>query len=72
MILKTMYLTHKIDPSKYYNNIVSLGVMKMKGYSTLLRSPEMLPHNLMDFSVIHRYVLINLKEIKVSKVGDLS
>ena len=33
---------------------VDLGVMAMKGYSILPRSPELEPHHQMKFSVIHR------------------
>ena len=44
---------------------IDLRVMAMKGYSILLRPPEMEPHNQMQFSVILRtskyYFYLSLK-----------
>ena len=49
------YLTGTPTPSR-----VDLGVMAMKGYSALPRSPELKPHHRMQFSVISRTALFEV------------
>ena len=41
MICKQIYLMHRWDHNSYYHSVIlDLGVMAMKGYSILPRSPE--------------------------------
>ena len=48
-------LTHNLGPNVYYLfKSMDLGVMTMKGYSTLCRSSELEFHNPMQFNVIPR------------------
>ena len=46
-------MTHGGDPNRYYHSVrVVLGVMGIKRYARLPRSPEQEPHHLMQFSAI--------------------
>ena len=51
IIFKQIYLTHRYDLKRVR---VYLGVMAMKGYSTLPRVPEQESHHQMEFSAISR------------------
>ena len=48
------YLLKEIDPKRYYHTgaRVDQGVMAIKGFSTLLRAPELESYNQIHFSVI--------------------
>ena len=46
IIHKQTYLTHRLDPNRYYHRVrVKLGVMAMKCYSKFPRSPELELHH---------------------------
>ena len=46
-------MTHRLDSNRYYHSgVVDLGVMIMKGYSTLPWFPELEPHHQIQFCVI--------------------
>ena len=56
IISKQTYLIHRLDLNQYYHSWSEwdVGVMKLKGYFTLARSPELEPRHQVYFCIITR------------------